>query len=87
MSSILSPTIIRGRGDGDELGSRAGLATPHCFAMCKIPAGEGLGGLKSRVMIGVKAEMCEGRWVDRRWDTGALLSETVRTRIRQLTAG
>ena len=55
--------------------------------MCKIPAGDGLGGLKSRVMMGVKAEMCEGRWVLRRWDTGALLSETVRTRIRQLTAG
>jgi hypothetical protein len=38
-------------------------------------------------MIGVKAEMCEGRWVLRRWDTGALFSEMVRTRIRQLTAG
>jgi hypothetical protein len=78
MSSMLSPTMIKGRGDGEELGSRAGLATPHCFAMCKIPAGDGLGGLKSRVMIGVKAEMCEGRWVDSRWATGALFPEFVR---------
>jgi hypothetical protein len=70
--------MIKGRGDGEELGSRAGLATPHCFAMCKIPAGDGLGGLKSRVMIGVKAEMYEGRWVDSRWATGALFPEFVR---------
>jgi hypothetical protein len=69
--------MIRGRGDGDDdefarLAGLASLATPHSLAMCRIPAGEGLGGLKSRVTMGVKAEMCEGRWVVRRWETGAL---------------
>jgi hypothetical protein len=29
-------------------------------------------------MIGVKAEMCEGRWVESRWATGALFPEFVR---------
>jgi hypothetical protein len=76
--------MISGRGDGDELGSRAGLATPHSLAMCKIPAGEGLGGLKSRVIMGVKAEMCEGRWFVKRWDTGALFIEAVRKKKQGL---
>jgi hypothetical protein len=29
-------------------------------------------------MMGVKAEICEGRWVDRRWATGALWSRVVK---------
>ena len=43
---------------------------PHAFAMCKIPAGCGFGGRKSRVMMGEKVWV--GRKVVRRWVTGRL---------------
>ena len=43
----------------------------HALAMCKIPAGSGFGGWKSRVMIGAK--VLPGRWVERRCVTGPLL--------------
>ena len=48
------------------------MSTPHALAMCRIPAGEGFGGRNSRVTMGWKAEMWEGRWVLRRWVTGVL---------------
>ena len=44
----------------------------HACAICKMLAGEGFGGRKSRVMIGENGLMCRGRWLDRRWFTGAL---------------
>lgn len=43
---------------------------PHSAAMCRIPAGCGLGGWKERVIIGEK--VCVGRKVWRRWVTGRL---------------
>jgi hypothetical protein len=48
------------------------LVRSHDFAMCKIPAGEGFGGRKSRVTIGWK--LCAGRKVVRRWETGVLVN-------------
>lgn len=74
ISSMLSPTMIKGRGGGEAAdgSSFLGTSTPHASAMCSMPAGEGLGGRKSRVTMGAKAEMWEGRCVWRRCSTGVL---------------
>ena len=40
--------------------------------MCRIPAGEGLGGRKARVMMGVKGMMWSGMWCLSKWSTGPL---------------
>ena len=79
MSSMLSPTMIRGIGFPEEASGLAPLvSTPHAWAMCRIPAGEGFGGRKSRVTMGWNAEMCEGRCVVRRCVTGVLYQSLAR---------
>lgn len=65
-------------GEGREKGGKErtmikswASAHPHVDAMCKIPAGCGLGGRKLRVMMGEMGAV--GRKVSRRWVTGPLL--------------
>lgn len=76
MSSTLSPTMMSGIAlfaiGRPSLEISEDEMRPQACAMCKMPAGEGLGGRKSRVMMGEKAEMWPGRWVERRWVTGVL---------------
>lgn len=66
MSSALSPTITTCAG-----------ATPHADAMCRIPAGDGLGGWKARVTIGENGVRCEGRCVLMRCVTGVLRTVSI----------
>ena len=64
MSSSESPTMM----------SRAPpSASSHWRAMCRMPAGDGLGGLKARVTMG--ANSVPGRCVASRWLTCPPLSE------------
>jgi hypothetical protein len=49
-----------GRSDAGDSGTAAPSTIPQECAMCKMPAGDGFGGLKSRVMTGAKGRTCGG---------------------------
>lgn len=59
ISSMLSPTIKRGSRRSSDETSESGCASviPQARAMCRMPAGDGFGGRKSRVTMGVKGLM------------------------------